>query len=664
MNRIEDTPKAIIPDHARSFTSFSRCSRFSCRFAVSSFSIVTPETTRSFNFLLMVLLASPDPLHYTTIQKMARGRWLKKVAKRVKNRVEDVKELVQGEGSLAEKLTEAVSGVDLGPSVRAMQKRGQECNQVARETMELCETTKTKSDQMVAFGSEIQSTLQSFGSSSMDASALETIRDLTDGEKLAQAMELAKDMDVIALGCADKSVQMIDIMEDAMDDLPDALEKLIDQAADQQDDEDDEVLLSLDSLDKDIEDVKSCIDSIQHLNIATALQLGLQAFEQLSSKAQQSRAMFESIQGFSKTVQDITNDFQNMDIISLSSKLKDILRCIRLSEVMRAFAEGTKKIMQVIIDLFKATSDRISTLWAALAFAKDCMADCVEHVVQAKALVLDAHTKSRSLLEKSESVMGQLKSVGTINPKTFGAVRELTQGDEIPDAIALARTMDDLIVECTAKVSSMVDRVSEGFQNLPDIITEGFDMTEAGKDESDPQPVGVEDDIAELEASREAMEEADIYTACKSGMTGFSSVSKKTELCTDMLINVQGFASNCDGTIESFMGVWDLESAMDKIKEMCRLVSMGELMKQFANQIKELLLAIIALMNSARDKLSSLDIKDLGMDLVDNLDDKVDDFVSDQVSNIMGDQVGDMVGDKVGEAMNKVTGSFNQFFKR
>ena len=48
---------------------------------------------------------------------------------------------------------------------------------------------------MVDFGSEIQSTLQGFGNS-MDASALETIRDLTDGAKLKQAMEIAKDMDV------------------------------------------------------------------------------------------------------------------------------------------------------------------------------------------------------------------------------------------------------------------------------------------------------------------------------------------------------------------------------------------------------------------------------------------------------------------------------------
>jgi hypothetical protein len=126
---------------------------------------------------------------------------------------------------------------------------------------------------------------------------------------------------------------------------------------------------------------------------------------------------------------------------------------------------------------------------------------------------------------------------------------------------------------------------------------------------------------------------------------------------------VEDFASNCSGTIESFMGVWDLESAMDKIKEMCRLVNMGELMKQFASQIKQLLLAIIALMKSAKEKLSSLDIKDLGLDSVSAMTENLDDLVGDKVSNIVGDEVGDMIGDKVNDAMNKVTGKFGSLFK-
>lgn len=614
---------------------------------------------------------------------MARGRWLKKMANKAKDHIEDVKELIdsvdggdekQGKNNsssvMGNLLSSALSGdtastfaaltsnVDLGPAVAAIQERGVNCHKVAAETMELCESTQQKSQQMVDFGSEIQKTLQGFGST-MDASALEMIRDLTDGAKLKQAMEIAKDMDVIALGCIDKSVQMIDIMEDAMDDLPDALEKWIDHAADQQTDEEEknsDEMLSMKSLDKDIDDVKACIQAMSTLNIATAFEVGLQAFQQLSTKAQTSRAMFQSIQGFSTSVRDITEDFATLDIVSLASKVKDILKCIRLSEVMRAFAEGAKKIIQVLIDLFQATSDRISTLWAGLAFAKDCMADCVEHVVQAKTLVLDAHDKSRSLLGKSQSIMEQLQSVGKINRQTYQTVRDLGSGDEITEAIALAKGMDDLIIECTTKVNSMVDRVSEGFRNLPDIITDGFDLKEQGKDESDPEPVDVEEDIADLEASREAIEGSDILSACKSGVSGFKSVSTKTEVCTDMLVNVRDFATNCNGTIDSFLGVWDLNSAITKIQEMCRLVSLGELMKQFASQIKRLILAIIALLKSAMAKFSNLKLSDLT--------DQVDDVVGNAVGGVLGDEVGDLVGQKVDQAMDKLTGKFSNFLKR
>lgn len=452
---------------------------------------------------------------------------------------------------------------------------------------------------------------------------------------------------------------MIDIMEDAMDDLPDGLEKWIDHFAAQQTGEEEAVdaeMLSMKSLDKDIDDVKTCIQAMSTLNIATAFQVGLEAFQQLSNKAQTSRSMFKSIQGFSTTVRDITDDFATLDVVSLASKVKEILKCIRLSEVMRAFAEGAKKIIQVLIDLFQATSDRISTLWAGLAFAKDCMSDCMQHVVQAKTLVLDAHDKSRSLLGKSQSIMAQLQSVGKINRQTYHSVRELGTGDEIPDAIALAKGMDDLIVECTSKVTSMVDRVSEGFKNLPEIITDGFELNEQGKDTNDPEPVDVEGDIADLEASREAIEGSDIFSACKSGASGFSSVSTKTEMCTDMLVTVRDFSTNCDSTIESFLGVWDLNSAITKIQEMCRLVSLGELMKQFASQIKRLILAIIELLKSAMEKFRNLKLSDLT--------ESVDDVVGNAIGGVLGDEVGDMVGDKVDQAMDKLSGKFNRFFKK
>jgi len=213
----------------------------------------------------------------------------------------------------------------------------------------------------------------------------------------------------------------------------------------------------------------------------------------------------------------------------------------------------------------------------------------------------------------------------------------LTQGGEIQEAIDLATHMDDLVVECSGKVVAMVDRVNEGFKQLPDILTEGVDVEAAGtgRQEGEPEPANVEPDIAELEESRTAIEGSDLISAGKAGVRGFKGVSEKATVCTDMLDLVEQFSGHCNLTIESFLSVWDLESAGKKITEMCQLVNLGAIMKQFADQIKRLLVAIIALMKATITKLKNLDFGDVGETLgavKDDLEHKVDEL-KDQVKD-------------------------------
>jgi hypothetical protein len=254
------------------------------------------------------------------------------------------------------------------------------------------------------------------------------------------------------------------------------------------------------------------------------------------------------------------------------------------------------------------------------------MADCVQYVNEAKVSCFDARDKSKSLIDKSRSVQDKLQVIGKVNRESFNVIRELSQSNEIADAIELAGNMDDLVLDCASKCTSMIDRVCEGFSNLPPIITDGMNMQEVGKSDDDPQPVGVEKDIEELDKSRDAIEKADILTTFRSATNGFDAVSTKSEMCRDLFSTVEGFATNCDGTIQAFMGVWDFGSANEKIVDMCRLVSLGELMRQFADQIKQLILAILAFLKAAKDKLFSFDITDLANfdGLSERIDDKLD----------------------------------------
>jgi hypothetical protein len=409
-------------------------------------------------------------------------------------------------------------------------------------------------------------------------------------------------------------------MEDMMDSLPEPLQKAIGKAMAAKGGApvvEGQPTQQLTSLDRDISDVQECIKHIAELNLFSALKVGLQAFEQFSQKAQVSRDMFDKIRGYSQNVADITDAFSNLDVMTIVKKVKDVWKCLKLTSLMRELAEGLRKLITLVIDLFEATSTKVAGLWKALAFAKDCMKDCIDHAQQAKSLCLDATTKSSTLMERSIFIKEKLQDMGELNASSIGAFSEIADGEEINTAITIATEMNDLVLQCTNKAMCMVDRVREGFANLPPIVIDGIEE-DAGEKESDPDEPDVENNIAALEASREAIENANLLVAVQAGTRGFINVADNVGIAKGLLALVQSFAETCMFTIESFMGVWNIQSAIDKIKEMCRIVKLGEMMKQFADQIKRLLLSVIALMKASIQKFKSVDISDLDVkDLAD-----------------------------------------------
>mmetsp|Transcript_3453 Transcript_3453/g.5760 ORF Transcript_3453/g.5760 Transcript_3453/m.5760 type:complete len:574 (+) Transcript_3453:122-1843(+) len=538
--------------------------------------------------------------------------WLKNKLSAVHSVVDDFKD------DMVEQVADAVSNVDLGPAVNSLKDAGCSANSLAKETTELCRSTQTKSQLMMGFCGELKDTLTGFekeGGGGISADAFETIQELMSGEKVQSAMALAKDMNDDAMKCVDKSVEMVTVMEDTMDDLPEPLQKAIDKAMQAKEAPKNQELHpsnQLTTLDRDIGDVQECIKAISELNLFTALKVGLQAFEQFSLKAQVSRDMFDSIRGFSQNVADITDAFGNLDVLTIVKKVKDVWKCLKLSNLMKELAQGLGKLITLVIDLFEATSTKVAGLWKALAFAKDCMKDCIDHAQQAKYLCVDATTKSSTLMDRSIFIKERLQDMGELNAGSIGAFTEIADGEEIKTAILIATEMDDIVLQCTNKAVSMVDRVREGFANLPPMVTDGI-PEDAGKNESDPEAANVEDNIVDLEASREAIENANLLVAVQAGTRGFSNVAANVGIAKELLALVQSFAETCMQTIESFMGVWDIKSAIDKVKDMCRIVSLGEMMKQFASQIKRLLLSVVTLMKASIHKFKDIDLSKLNV---------------------------------------------------
>lgn len=580
------------------------------------------------------------------------GRWLKKAVRLVDKVTDKLPDSIQ------DRIEDFTQG-DYGQALETVKGIASRTETAAKETMDICSSTQTKREQMIHFADEILSTLKSF--SGQDASILDTIKELTDGKKVLAAKELASGLDVAAQECVKKSIEMIDAMDQGVDSLPQILQDMIEKD-DGQDDEDDLDLSLIQDVERDLVDVKTCITSIQSLNLVTGLKVGVEAFRQLADKAKRSRSLFDKVSDFAGQIVGITKAYHVMQVRDIVSKSKQLLRCLRLTDVMRKLAEAAGKLIQTLINLFQVLAERISKLWAALAFAKDCMMDCLGHVKEARQLCINAKDRSRNLLEKSMAIKDQLDSVRDINMKSINTVRQLALGGDIQEAIDFATSMDDLVLECSGKTTAMVDRVVEGFSNIPDILTEGIEPSSAGKQESDPEPVNVEEDIADLETAAKAIESANVVSAAQAGVAGFSGVSAKATTCKDMLDLVQKFASDSFSAIESFMGAWDLESATQKIMEMCRLVSLGELIKQFASQIKRLAIAMIRLMKTSATKFKSLDLGDLGEaigDVKDGIGGKVNDMkgkVEDKLEML------DDLKDDAADAVDALKNKFKRFF--
>ena len=57
-------------------------------------------------------------------------------------------------------------------------------------------------------------------------------------------------------------------------------------------------------------------------------------------------------------------------------------RCLRLSLLIKIFSEGVGKSIKWFVDFFKKASEKIVSVWGALARAKDVLGNCRGHVAE------------------------------------------------------------------------------------------------------------------------------------------------------------------------------------------------------------------------------------------------------------------------------------------
>ena len=366
-------------------------------------------------------------------------------------------------------------------NIKGIKRAGSQCHEAARETSTLCNSTVAKARDMVEFGLDIKSTLDDLGGreGGIDASTFATIQDLMDGDKIKAAMKLAGEMDELALKCVDQSVKMIDAIEVGIDELPDILEKRVDKRMDKAKEEGSrEGDPELPNIDTDIEELERTIEAVRDVNLFTAMKSGRKAFDGLTSKGELCKDMFDTVRVFAEDVSAVSEAIKNFQLGNMIGKIrdlvKDIWRCLRLSDLIRSFADAVGKLIKWFIRLFKTASEKLGAVWGALAHAKDALAECARHVAQAIGLCDEAKSRSVSLVATCQEIQGHLGNITKLNQSSLVSLKDIADGDEIKLAIELASKMDDILLAAVKKIVQMINKVTKAFADLPDVIKEGL----------------------------------------------------------------------------------------------------------------------------------------------------------------------------------------------
>mmetsp|Transcript_12497 Transcript_12497/g.27126 ORF Transcript_12497/g.27126 Transcript_12497/m.27126 type:complete len:546 (+) Transcript_12497:173-1810(+) len=508
-----------------------------------------------------------------------------------------------------------------------------QCHSAAKQTVELCTSTLATGKNLVRCGESIQRSLVG-AATDLDAESFAVIADLIDGDKTKEAEELAVTMKEKSTECISLSMRMVQSLEKSVDALPDIIESFIEKKAQQSitDELTSEEREMANGIDDDAQELSRCIDAIENLNLLTAIDAGKNAFEAIKDKSKLCHRIFQMIQKFATDVSSITEAISNMDASAVLSKVKDgsILKAIGLSKYIKQFAEGCKRVMDKIVELFHGAAGKLSTLWRALSHAKDVMVNSLTEVVNSRSLCGEASEKAEKLKQMTTS-LGNIEALKLI--KSLSGDRDRSMND----AMGTAREVDVGMEDAALKMKSAAKMVGDEYLGLPSIITDGItDDTDAEVANSFGAKIkDINSDIQDLEMASKAIEDSDIFHAAKTMHKEMSSIPEKVDTCQELVQSCTDFADRSKSSIDSFLGKWSLDDAVSHIKEMCRLVSFSKLMEQLADQIHKLIKAIMTLLRVMSAKIQAVadQLKSSGLDSVV---DAAGDLVSDGLNSMMG----------------------------
>mmetsp|Transcript_10475 Transcript_10475/g.22747 ORF Transcript_10475/g.22747 Transcript_10475/m.22747 type:complete len:336 (+) Transcript_10475:140-1147(+) len=268
-------------------------------------------------------------------------------------------------GSFVGGVTDSIKQ-NLAIDIKGMKQAGAECHSAARETSTICTTTTSKAGQLVAFGLEMKSALDGF-SDGIDTHDFAAIGNVLASDKMRGALSLASEMDDLAIECTKQSVKMIDTIDTGIETLPDILEKNLDkrmenakQKGSKEGDPD------IPNLEEDVRSLQDVTRGVQGANLLNAIDSFQNAFEGISTKGKLCEEMFTTMREFADDVAGVSEAIENFKLGKMVGHIRDLVksiwRCLRLSDLIRAFAKAVEQLISWIIKVIQALIEKIQSV--------------------------------------------------------------------------------------------------------------------------------------------------------------------------------------------------------------------------------------------------------------------------------------------------------------
>ena len=432
---------------------------------------------------------------------------------------------------------------------------------------------------------------------------------------------------------------------------------------------------ALPDIEGSVREMQQLVEDVQNVNLGTVVSSGTAAFEGLRKNGELSKVMFTSIRDFAVDVESVSTSFRGFDTEARKPKelfqmcttiAKDAWRCLRLSGMMKLFAEKVRVLIQWIIALFQMASSKLGEIWGSLANAKTVLGGCIKNVKESIRLCDLSKDNATVLRDTSKEICDHLKTIMHFKKSkgnALASIRELADGEEIILCLKLATGIDDNFSACTKQVMRTIDDVDTAIRSMPAVLkidTDGNNLEESSgsmmlgttntstpTEDSNDDDFGFEDDneieertsrgginnfasstattstkkskgrgiedvvnvsndVRELAEQRSSVEGASAITLLQKSAEGFQSVNEKIGTCGDMITTSRGFADTSLQAIDSFNnGSWDLEVAAHHILELFEIRDAGQRMKVFVESVLELVRANIELLKAIRSKSKS-----------------------------------------------------------